>query len=205
MKRIILSLALVLVFISCTGNKGKQSRQHNTSQKTRIISVSPNDISIQWTAYKTTEKKPVFGYFKEYIFRAKEGNSIKEVLDDASLIISVNSINSSNESRDEKLRNNFFGVMKNPELIKGLLTVKNDNNGIVALTMNNITFDLPVKIIDDGHSYSIVGTMNLNNWKAQTAITALNVACKDKHKGADGISKTWSEVAVKVMIPYRIR
>ena len=40
--------------------------------------------------------------------------------------------------------------------------------------------------------------MDLENWKAQAALDALNVVCFDLHKGVDGISKTWSEVKIEI-------
>jgi hypothetical protein len=37
--------------------------------------------------------------------------------------------------------------------------------------------------------------MNLENWDALAAVS-INKACEALHTGKDGISKTWSEVAV---------
>ena len=42
--------------------------------------------------------------------------------------------------------------------------------------------------------------MDLETWQSQTAIASLNVVCNDKHKGPDGVSKTWSEVAINAQI-----
>ena len=42
--------------------------------------------------------------------------------------------------------------------------------------------------------------MNMEDWKATKAIATLNKACFELHKGADGISKTWNEVLVKVEV-----
>jgi hypothetical protein len=38
--------------------------------------------------------------------------------------------------------------------------------------------------------------MNLENWDALAAVASINKACEALHTGKDGISKTWSEVAV---------
>ncbi len=40
--------------------------------------------------------------------------------------------------------------------------------------------------------------MNVNNWDAKNALTSLNNECKDLHKGTDGVSKTWEEVAINI-------
>ena len=47
---------------------------------------------------------------------------------------------------------------------------------------------------DEGHSFS--GVMNLENWDALNAVASINKACEALHTGKDGVSKTWSEVAV---------
>jgi hypothetical protein len=43
---------------------------------------------------------------------------------------------------------------------------------------------------------SFDGVMNLENWDALAAVASINKACEALHTGKDGISKTWSEVAV---------
>jgi hypothetical protein len=40
--------------------------------------------------------------------------------------------------------------------------------------------------------------MYLDNWNAQHAVDSLNIVCKDLHKAADGISKTWNDVAINI-------
>jgi hypothetical protein len=201
MKKTILSLALVLAFISCSEKKVAKD-QKAEAQIEKHSKIDLQKIAINWTAYKTTEKKAVKGKFTEFSLSAKRRATIQEVLDGASLEIMVASISSGNEDRDKKLKENFFGVMKDTEVLKGVLKIKDATSGVVAFTMNSITFNLPVTLNNSDNKFTILGTMNLDNWKTQAAITALNVACKDKHKGADGISKTWSEVNIEVVIPY---
>ena len=40
--------------------------------------------------------------------------------------------------------------------------------------------------------------MDVNNWNAGKALASLNEVCKLLHTGADGISKTWSEVTLDI-------
>jgi hypothetical protein len=47
---------------------------------------------------------------------------------------------------------------------------------------------------DNGHSFK--GIMNLENWDALNAVESINKACEVLHTGKDGVSMTWSEVAV---------
>ena len=40
--------------------------------------------------------------------------------------------------------------------------------------------------------------MQLKDWNALGALESLNKVCFDLHKGADGVSKTWEDVAIEV-------
>jgi len=65
--------------------------------------------------------------------------------------------------------------------------------------MNNITQELPFTYTIAGNIFTMKTVMDINKWNGQAAIVSLNVACKDLHKGADGVSKTWNEVAIEVV------
>jgi hypothetical protein len=43
----------------------------------------------------------------------------------------------------------------------------------------------------------------LNDFKAQTALESISKACFELHKGPDGVSKTWSEVAIGAAVYLR--
>ena len=40
--------------------------------------------------------------------------------------------------------------------------------------------------------------MDVLNWNAKSSLDSLNYVCKELNKGLDGISKTWSEVAINI-------
>ena len=44
--------------------------------------------------------------------------------------------------------------------------------------------------------------MNLDDWSAQKAVASINLACKELHKGKDGVSKTWSEVGIDISTTF---
>jgi hypothetical protein len=65
--------------------------------------------------------------------------------------------------------------------------------------MNGVTNDLPLDVeITDERRVSIKGTMLLKYWNALGALETLNKICFDLHKGEDGVSKTWDDVAIEV-------
>ena len=202
-KTVFLTLTVLLVLTSCSEHKKETtSPKKETATKSIKKTVLTGVQEIRWTAYKTTAKKPVSGVFKAFEFSPKKGKTITEMLNESQLSIDVSSIDSGNEVRDQRLKESFFGVMNDTKKLAGTLKMQDDSKGIVSFTMNAITFDIPVTIAVEKDTIVITGTMNLDNWAAQAAVKALNKACNGEHKGADGISKTWSEVAVSVKIGY---
>ena len=88
--------------------------------------------------------------------------------------------------------------MIDTDLISGTLKYK-DSKYVASLTMNGVTHDLPLEVgIEDERRVTLKGTMDLNNWNAIEALNALNKVCFDLHKGADGVSKTWEDVAIQI-------
>ena len=64
--------------------------------------------------------------------------------------------------------------------------------------MNGITKDVELTLKTAGAKTALSGVLNLDNWDGQTAIESLNKVCFDVHKGADGVSKTWSDVKLDI-------
>lgn len=200
-KILLLSLFIIssISIISCGDHKKKDdSKAKDVSEKT--YTIVPETTTINWIAYKTTSKLPVKGQFTKFsIEHSKNGSSVIEALDGLNFSIPVNSLFTKDTIRDGKLKKFFFGTMLNTKEIKGTLHFVNETTGTVDITMNGISQVLPITYVIDGEMVSIEAVMNLDNWKAQAAIEALNLACLDLHKGEDGVSKTWSEVKIEVV------
>lgn len=197
MKKIFTLLLVVLVAFTSCKDKKKETQEIKAETAEKFI-VKPEGTSVKWTAYKTTEKVPVGGEFKILKFDKKEGASPQEALNGLTFSIPVSSLFTKDAGRDEKLKSFFFGVMLDTELIKG--TIKFANNQYMAtLTMNGVTNDLPLEFsIADERRVTLTGTMQLKDWNALGAVESINKACFDLHKGADGVSKTWEDVAIEV-------
>ncbi|MDO5977788.1 YceI family protein [Flavivirga spongiicola] len=200
MKRIITLLIVISIGITSCKQEKKETKTDVPTQveATEKFVVKPEATSVKWTAYKTTEKKGVAGEFAILNFENKEGASPQEALNNLSFSIPVSSLFTKDETRDAKLKEFFFGAMLDTELLKG--TIKYANNICVAsITMNGVTNDLPLEVsITDGRRVSMTGTMDLKNWDALGALESISKACFDLHKGPDGVSKTWEDVAIEV-------
>lgn len=194
----ILSLTIVL-FTACKNEKSntEESKEKTEAQEVLFIAKS-NATTVSWTAYKTTEKTPVGGQFTTVKFDDKKGTTPEEALNGLEFSIPISSLFTKDETRDAKIKASFFGAMLDPELIGGTIKYV-DGKYIASLTMNGVTNDLPLDVtITDERRVKMTTVMQLKDWNALDALAALNKVCFELHKGPDGVSKTWEEVAIEV-------
>jgi len=193
--------ALALQAMEIRDSEKKEDKNSTKTEKgtTAVYVLNEATNSVQWTAYKTTEKVPVKGKFTQVnITSGGEGNSVKDAIHNAEFSIPITSIFTSDSSRDYKIRKFFFGVMENTKLLSGKLVIENDSLGYADITMNGITDKLPFTYLIDDKKFSMATKMDVLNWNAKSSLDSLNLICKELHKGLDGISKTWSEVAINI-------
>ena len=199
-----LFFALFVAFqlTSCGSEKKEEDKEKKASTAAFVLSDAKSKV--EWTAYKFTEKSPVKGQFRKVnITEGGEGNTVKEAINNAKFSIPISSVFTMNTDRDYKIKKFFFGIMKDPELLSGVLEIENDTLGYANLTMNEISNKLPFKYTIEGKKFSMTTRMDVLNWNAQSSIDSLNAICKDLHKGLDGISKLWSEVAINVNTTFK--
>jgi hypothetical protein len=200
---IVLSLSLftALSLTSCKSEKKADAVEGTKIEvkKSAAFSLKNATNEINFTAYKTTGKVPVGGQFKKVdIITEGEGNTIKEAINNVEFSIPVSSIFTKDSSRDFKVKKFFFGVMDHTKLLSGKLVIENDSIGYANIKMNGITEKVSFLYTIDANTFSMKATMDITKWNAVEALNSLNLACKDLHKGADGVSKTWSEVALNI-------
>lgn len=189
-----LFLSVMIGFHSCK----KEVKTPETKKATLT------NVDLKWTAYKTTDKVGVSGTFNQINTINLEGNNAQQVVDGAEFSIPVSSVFSNLEDRDNKLKQFFFGAMEATELLRGSLKVADANNVIATITMNNTSADLPLKMSISENKVNLKGVMNLEDWNAVGAVESINKACFDLHKGADGVSKTWNDVAIQISFEVAI-
>ncbi len=197
----ILNLSLILIisisFFSCE----KEKKQEDKTVVESTYSIDATQSTVQWTAYKTTDKLPVKGTFNEInIKNSNSGSTAAASLEGLEFEIPVSSIYSKDSIRDGKLNKFFFAVMENTLGLKGTFSVKDDSNGQIEISMNGLTKELPFTYEMNKDTILISATMDLNNWQTENAIESLHQACLELHTGPDGISKTWDEVGISAKI-----
>ncbi|MBU2951363.1 YceI family protein [Tamlana agarivorans] len=197
----LLFIAITLGLTSCKQEK-KESKTEETTEVSTVANfvVKPEATSVKFTAYKTTDKVGVGGEFTSVKFDEQSGATPEEALNNLDFSIPVSSLftNDATNTRDAKIKTSFFGAMLDTDLISG--TIKYVDGSVVAeVTMNGETQSLPMNVtITDERRVTLTGTMNLAEWKALDALASLNKACEALHTGADGVSKTWEDVAIEV-------
>lgn len=204
MKRItFIAVGLLLIgSFSCKETKKNTSEGSTTetTEKVEQYTLVKDSTKVSFTAYKTTEKVPVGGKFTEIeLSNTSAGTTPLEALNGVEFSIPVSSLftNDATGTRDPKILEFFFGVMKDTELISGVFKVGEGDKCSIDVTLNGETANIPLThkmISKTGLSFD--GVMELENWKALDAVASINKACEALHTGDDGVSKTWSEVAV---------
>lgn len=209
-------LTILIAFIfsstlltSCKTEEKKDTPKEETKEVVKAEPTAPYslknaDNSINFTAYKTTAKVPVNGTFKKIeITKGGEGNSVKEAMNGAEFNIPISGLETKDNGRNLKIRKFFFSVMENTASLTGKLNIETDSTGIADFTMNGVTEKLPFKYSIDGKNFTMSSTMDIEKWNAKSAIESLNKVCKDLHTGEDGVSKTWSEVAINASSTFK--
>ncbi len=202
MRTKISSIIVIILFITQLTSCKNELKKADAIQYT----IEPNTTTINWTAYKTTEKVPVKGVFKTV--KVVNSNTTANPFDAVNKIefsVPVNSIDTKNADRDSKLIKSFFGAMKSTQSINGRVNLDEKGKGNIDLTMNGITTKLPINYTISGQMLEINATLNLDNWKSKIAIDALNKVCNELHKGKDGISKTWNEVNINIISYLKVK
>lgn len=198
----LIALGMILITaIGCKDSKKSTDEKTTETQMTEsTYSVVNDSTKVSFKAYKTTDKVAVGGLFKEItLTNTGQGKTAFEALNGTKFSIPVSSLftNDATGTRDPKILKFFFGVMKNTELISGEFKVSSENSCSIDVTLNGKTANIPLQYTKNSDtSLSFDGVMNLENWDGLAAVASINKACAALHTGKDGISKTWSEVAV---------
>ena len=188
-------ISIIITLSSCKSESKKEDADKVAAPF--ALKYAKNDI--HFTAYKTSEKIPVGGQFSKIeIVSGGTGNSVKEAINNTEFSIPVSSILTKDSSRDYKIKKFFFGVMSNTDLLSGKLLISDGSNGIAKITMNGETKDVPFTYTIVDKIFNMQATIDINNWNASAALASLNKVCEDLHKGSDGVSVTWSEVALNI-------
>lgn len=201
LKDITISLSLIITLLSTSCSNSTEAKQESKKQETKEqkISYSKSNTKLTWSAYKTTDKLAVNGTFKNIIVSTKETKDIEHFINSTSFKIVTASVFTKNIPRDILIKDFFFGAMMNTDTISGSFSEAKNGEGFVTLKMNNTSYKNKFTYKSVNDTIKINTSILLDNFNGDKALKSLNEQCFDKHKGADGISKTWKDVDVEII------
>lgn len=207
------TLILTLVLLTSCQNNHKKTRDQQPKTTEKIQSaqwiLDEDNSSIHWTGYKTTGKIPVKGVFKTFKIKGvKPATDLKTALQSAQAEINIYSIFSNNEDRDKKLIGKLFENMTDTQKIFARIDkIQPDGqSAMMTINMNAHEKTVPVQLQIDENTgkINLSGKIDLlKDFEANNAFEQFHKACFNKHKGEDGVSKTWSEVGFNAELVFK--
>lgn len=207
-RNLLLGLSGALILSSCGDSIDEKLVHPNTKDATSVIQYSPEEIKLQWTAYKFNVKAPVAGTFNEIKVEGyQRAGNITDLMEGFSFEMPVVGINSKNPERDAKLQKNFFGHLANSSIVKGEVTSVKENGNIgeieFAITLNDTTVNRSFSYQMNNESIVVNGSINILDWNGMAAIEGLNEVCGALHTGSDGVMKFWEFFDIKIEVPFK--
>jgi polyisoprenoid-binding protein YceI len=194
MKKIILLSATLLtgLLFSCGGNGDKSTK---SSTEKCAYSVVNENCTLEWTAFKFTERKGVTGTFKEInIDGLDSSEDPKTLIESLSFSIPTSSVETENPERNGKISKQFFGTISTENITGEVKTLGKGGKAVIAIKMNGMSKDVTGDYTLNAGTFVFKAAIDVVDWNAGNGIAALNAICKDVHTGTDGVSKLWSEV-----------
>jgi len=166
------------------------------------VEIEEEPVKINWTAYKYPnfyERAGVSGAFNnlEYSFN-KEGESLVDILEDATITISASSVFVNDDVSGEKTINvGVFFEYFTPSII-GKVISYSEAEADVLFEMNGVSesVTLYVEVLEDTNQVILSGNipdLAVFNW--EVAHDAFQVICGGYHEG-----KLWPDVAIKATV-----
>ncbi|MCB1171290.1 MAG: YceI family protein [Leptospiraceae bacterium] len=193
-----IALTVASVALLNLGFCSQEDPQSSPLTEDCTFSYSQPTTSVHWTAFKYTEKAAVEGSFNQFQIQgtAPAKNQL-DVFKNATFSIDVNSVDSGNDGRDAKIKEHFFGNLEGSKLEGGIKSIEGDS-GVMTLTMNGKSQEIPVELSVDGRKVMLKGSLDVSNFEGSEALKALNEVCKALHTGPDKVSKLWPDVNVRL-------
>lgn len=174
-----------------------------TAQENCTYEYDPSQTSLEWTAFKFTEKTGVKGKFDSIKVAGKQKDKSKfGAVESLQFQIDSSSVNSGVPDRDGKIKKFFFGSVKGNKKISGSfsdITAGETGTAKLNLRFGNSKTSVPVNFVWKDDIVEVTGSLDVLTLGLQSGLGKLNAECNDLHKGSDGVSKLWPTVDVKVV------
>jgi hypothetical protein len=180
------------LLFSCGGNDTETTK--STSEKCTYTVVNENS-TLDWTAFKFTERKGVTGTFREINIDGLESSEDpKTLIESLSFSIPTSTVETENPERNGKISKQFFGTISTEKITGEVKSLGKNGKAVISIKMNGVSKDVTGEYTLNAGTFVFKAAIDVVDWNAGGGIAALNAICKDLHTGTDGVSKLWSEV-----------
>jgi hypothetical protein len=168
-----------------------------------FASASKVDVGtpqIKFIGYKFTNKTPVSGTFKKVKWDYKKvAKDIEDSLRGAKFTIDSHSIDAGKKARNTNITNALFKNWGGRE-IKGevVKVIKKRKMAFTKFTVGERSFEVPFRYTMQGKKVRLTAVIDLIEVGFSKSYKLLSKRCAPWHKGKDGKTLTWSEVALEV-------
>lgn len=158
-----------------------------------------NSSILEWTAFKTNQRKGVKGTFKNITVKAKSAATISELIKGLTFSIDTFSVNSGDPARDKTLLEFFFKKAIKDGKINGSVKKITDKEIEVKFLVDGKVIMVPFTYtLDPKLKFTAKAETDMLSFGWKDAHKSLHEACKEQHKGEDGESKTWTDITLNV-------
>jgi len=158
-------------------------------------SCEVESMTVNWTAFESSEKRGVKGSFDTLNFEAhqKKDDCAFSYFTMATVHIDTGSVNTENKERDKTLVTAFFKHMIDGQYIDAIIKrVDLDKQELsVEITMNDVSQSIYMPYTFDNKRLKADGKIDLLNFLASPALSSINEASSQKGKG-----KVWSDIDI---------
>ena len=192
--------------ISAT-KKEKAEEKTSVDANGKKCSYTITQAKPEWTAYKYTEKAAVGGTFNTFTLSpAKASSSFSGAIQGLSIEIDASSVESFNPGRNTTIAEKYFSLFAPKSTIKGnVISAKGDEKkGSIDINIDMNGVQKPYTFSYEEKEGSLIASsvMDMMDFQLQKPFESIHTACKVLHTGADGVAKTWTEVALRVVVTY---
>lgn len=157
------------------------------------------DLLIKWTGFKTMEKAPVSGTFKDIKVEIKENKDLEEFLKSAKVTIKTASFDSKNEYRDNNITSTLFSLATSKQIIASISKVNVKDRALnLKLTMNETTKDVPMRFEILNDLIYAKGKIDILDYNLKNSFLAFAKKCASYHE-----NKSYSDVEIEFSLPYK--
>lgn len=163
------------------------------------FTITPENIKVTWTAFKTPKKVGVGGTFSNISFNGPlSGNSIDEIIKSSTFLIKTDSVDTKDPARDIKIVQFFFKKMKGDGPILGKVTGMDKEFINLEVSMNEKSLVVPLSYKIKGSKLNAAGTLDVLDFAMDESLKSINMACSEKHE-----KKTWSDVNLSLEAKFK--